>query len=232
MIFDILSLSPGIFNGFTGYGIVHRALEKNIIKVRTYNIRDYALDKHKQVDDYPFGGGPGMVMKPEPLYRAITGVMETDESCPVIYFTPQGRVLNQEIINEYKKEKRLILLCGQFKEIDQRIRDMMVSDEISIGDFVLSGGEIPAMAFIDSLTRCLEGAIGDIQSALSDSHQNSLLGAPHYTRPSRFRGMDVPKVLLSGNHKEIDNWRHEQALRITKERRPDLYERFKSGSSS
>lgn len=223
MTYDILTLSPEMFTGLIENGIVSRAIEKKIINIRIHNIRDYAVDKHHQVDDYAFGGGPGMVMKPEPLFDAITDVQCLGKPAQVVYFTPQGRLLNQNIVNRYKEKERVILLCGQYKEIDQRIRDTLVDDEISIGDYVLSGGEIPAMVFIDAVTRLLEGVLGDIDSALSDSHQNSLLGSPHYTRPAFFRDIGVPEVLLSGNHKEIDRWRLEQSIQLTKDRRPDLY---------
>lgn len=223
MTYEILSLAPSFFDGFVENGAVSRALKNGIIELNIYNIRDYAFDKHHQVDDYAFGGGPGMVMKPEPLYEAITDVMKKGHPAPVVYFTPQGRQLNQDIVNRYKEKRRVILLCGQFKEIDQRIRDSLVTDEISIGDYVLSGGEIPAMAFIDSVTRLLDGALGDIDSAMTDSHQNKLLGTPHYTRPAVFQGMEVPKVLLSGNHRKIEDWRQRRSVDLTKERRPDLY---------
>ncbi len=223
MTYEVLSLAPSFFDGFANSGIVSRAINGGIVKLNMHNIRDYAYDKHRQVDDYSFGGGPGMVMKPDPLYEVLKDVMIQGESAPVIYFTPQGRLLNQDIVKRYTEKQRIILLCGQFKEIDQRIRDTLVTDEISIGDYVLSGGEIPAMAFIDAVTRLLDGALGDIDSALTDSHQNKLLGSPHYTRPAVYKGKEVPKVLLSGNHQEIEKWRQRQSIKLTKERRPDLY---------
>ncbi len=222
MKIDILTIFPELFNSFLDNGIVYRAREKKLLDVELHNIRDYTEDKHHQVDDYPFGGGAGMVMKPEPLHAAITAVLKEDE-IPVVYFTPQGRLLNQDIVNRYKGKQRIILLCGHYKEIDQRIRDTLVTDEISIGDYVLSGGEVPAMVMIDAVARLIDGVIGDIESALSDSHQQGLLGAPHYTRPSEFNGMKVPDVLVSGNHAEIDKWREKRALELTRERRPDLY---------
>ena len=222
MKIDILTIFPELFGSFLDNGIVYRAREKRLLEVELHNIRDYTTDKHHQVDDYPFGGGAGMVMKPEPLHAAITAVSKK-EDIPVVYFTPQGRLLNQNIVNRYKGKQRLILLCGHYKEIDQRIRDTLVTDEISIGDYVLSGGEVPAMVMIDAVARLIDGVIGDIESALTDSHQQGLLGVPHYTRPSEFRGMKVPDVLVSGNHAEIDKWREKRALELTRERRPDLY---------
>ncbi len=223
MIIDVLTLSPEVFESFMKNGIVSRAIDKDILRIRLHNIRDYARNKHNQVDDYAFGGGPGMVMKPEPLYNSISEVLKLGNPCPIVYFTPQGRVLNQNIVKRYNQKERLILLCGQYKEIDQRIRDMLITDEISVGDYVLSGGELPAMTFIDAVTRLIDGVLGDIQSAQTDSHHQILLGAPQYTRPAVFMKNKVPEVLISGNHKEIEKWRHQQSLNITKERRPDLY---------
>lgn len=222
MKIDVLTIFPELFASFLENGIVFRARGKNLLDIQLHNIRDYTTDKHHQVDDYPFGGGAGMVMKPEPLYDAITSLME-GEKIPVIYFTPQGRLLNQDIVNRYKDKERIILLCGHYKEIDQRIRDMLVTDEISIGDYVLSGGEVPAMVMIDAVSRLVDGVIGDIESALTDSHQKGLLGVPHYTRPYRFLDRVVPEVLISGNHAEIDKWRDTKAKELTRERRPDLY---------
>src|SRR5690554_4632251 len=168
MKIDILTIFPELFGSFLDNGIVYRAREKRLLEVELHNIRDYTTDKHHQVDDYPFGGGAGMVMKPEPLHAAITAVSKK-EDIPVVYFTPQGRLLNQNIVNRYKGKQRLILLCGHYKEIDQRIRDTLVTDEISIGDYVLSGGEVPAMVMIDAVARLIDGVIGDIESALTDS---------------------------------------------------------------
>lgn len=222
MKIDILTLFPELFSGFLNNGIVFRAREKRLLNVTLHNIRDFTEDKHRQVDDYPFGGGAGMVMKPEPLYKAITTILN-GEQLPVVYFTPQGRLLNQDIVSRYKEKERIVLLCGHYKEIDHRIREMLITDEISIGDYVLSGGEIPAMVMIDAVSRLIDGVLGDIESALSDSHQGRDLGAPHYTRPYDFKGQKVPDVLISGHHAEIERWREKQALKLTKERRPDLY---------
>ncbi|MCB5230187.1 MAG: tRNA (guanosine(37)-N1)-methyltransferase TrmD [Candidatus Cloacimonas sp.] len=224
MRIDILTLFPEMFSGFLENGIVNRAAKKGLVEVALHNIRDYSTDKHQQVDDYPFGGGAGLVMKPEPLYNALKDVIKDGgDKVPVIYFTPQGRLLNQDISNRYKEKERIVLLCGHYKEIDQRIRDMFVTDEISIGDYVLSGGELPAMVMIDSVVRLIDGVLGDMESALTDSHQGKYLGTKHYTRPYMFEGMAVPDVLVSGNHKEIELWREKQSIKLTKERRPDLY---------
>jgi tRNA (guanine37-N1)-methyltransferase len=223
MKIDILTLFPEMFSGFLENGIVNRAVKKHLVEVQLHNIRDYSTDKHHQVDDYPFGGGAGMVMKPEPLYNVLTDTLKNFADVPVIYFTPQGRLLNQDIANRYKDKEHIVLLCGHYKEIDQRIRDEFVTDEISIGDYVLSGGELPAMVMLDSVVRLIDGVLGDMESALTDSHQSKYLGTKHYTRPHIFRGMSVPDVLLSGNHKEIEQWREAQAINLTKERRPDLY---------
>ncbi|MBN2461862.1 MAG: tRNA (guanosine(37)-N1)-methyltransferase TrmD [Candidatus Cloacimonetes bacterium] len=221
MNISILSIFPGVFTDFLAVSMIGKAVEDGILTVNLINIRDYAHDKHKTTDDYPYGGGPGMIMKPEPLYEAIQDVRR-DREIPVIYFTPQGRLLHQSIINAYSESTELILLCGHYKEIDQRIRDLLITDEISIGDYVLSGGELPAMIFVDAVTRLLPGVLNDLESALSDSHQTGLLGCPHYTRPPEFMGIKVPDVLLSGNHEKIASWRRQKALEITRKNRPDL----------
>lgn len=221
MNIHILTLFPGMFEHFLTESMVGIALRQNALSVSLTNIRDFATDKHKQVDDYPYGGGAGMVMKPEPIYGAVQKA-QIHPGIPVIYFTPQGRLLTQQIVQQYAAAEEMILLCGHYKEIDQRIRDTVVTDEISIGDYVLSGGEIPAMVMVDAIARLQDGVLGDIESALTDSHQDGLLGCPHYTRPPEFMGNKVPDVLLSGNHKKIDQWRHEMALEKTRQIRPDL----------
>jgi len=222
MKIEILTLFPDMFANFLRESIIGIAVDKKAIEVSITDIRDFAFDKHRQVDDYSFGGGAGMVMKPEPLYEAISFVKQ-EKDVPVIYFTPQGRLLNQDIVNEYAPEKEIILVCGHYKEIDQRIRDSLITDEISIGDYVLSGGEIPAMVLIDAVARLQKGVLNDMNSALTDSHQNGLLGYPCYTRPAEFKGMKVPEILLSGNHKKIEEWRQQKSIELTKKVRPDLY---------
>ncbi len=221
MNIDILTLFPKMFENFLNESIMGIALKKKAITVNLINIRDFAHDKHHTTDDYPYGGGAGMVMKPQPIYEAIQFVKKNSD-IPVIYFTPQGKLLSQDIVNKYSKTENIILLCGHYKEIDQRIRDSFVSEELSIGDYVLSGGEIPAMVMIDAIARLQDGVLGDIDSAMTDSHQDGLLGCPHYTRPPEFMGMKVPDVLISGNHKKIDEWRKRKALEITEKNRPEL----------
>ena len=212
---------PGMFRGFLKESMIAKALNCAALKVRLINFRKYSGNKHNQVDDYPYGGGAGMVIKAEPIYKAVKLARKKTE-CPVIYFTQQGRVLNQTILQEYARAEKLILICGHYKEIDQRVRDLVVTDEISIGDYVLSGGELPAMIFIDGISRLLPGVLGDIESAETDSFSDDLLGYPCYTRPPEFMGLTVPEVLLNGNHKLIEKWRKEQSLALTKKRRPDL----------
>ena len=221
MNIEVLTLFPKMFENFLQESMLGIATREKALLVNLTDIRDFAQDKHHTVDDTPYGGGAGMVMKPEPLYEAISSIKK-ERDIPVIYFTPQGKLLTQKIVTKYSKMENLILLCGHYKEIDQRIRDKFVTEELSIGDYVLSGGEIPAMVMIDAIARLQEGVLGDIDSAMTDSHQNGILGCPHYTRPPEFKGMKVPEVLLSGNHKKIDEWRQQKALEITLKNRPDL----------
>lgn len=221
MIIDVLTLFPGMFRGFLEASIVRKAIELKAIDVYLTDIRDFAFNKHRQTDDYPYGGESGMVMKPEPIYEALQFI-KIEPGCPVIYFTPQGRKLEQSVVKEYQSIPRMVLLCGHYKEIDQRIRDRFVTDEISLGDFIISGGELASMIMIDAIARLQEGVLNDISSAQSDSFEEGLLDCPYYTRPEVFLDMPVPDVLLSGNHKEIQKWRKEQALDLTRKRRPDL----------
>jgi len=210
-----------MFKGFLKESMIAKAIKLEELKVKLINFRKYSGNKHNQVDDYPYGGGAGMVIKPEPIYKAVKLARKKTDA-PVIYFTPQGRLLTQDILHEYTNHDKLILICGHYKEIDQRVRDLVVTDEISVGDYVLSGGELPAMIFIDGISRLLPGVLNDIESAETDSFSDGLLGYPCYTRPPEFMGLKVPEVLLNGNHKLIENWRKEQALLLTKKRRPDL----------
>lgn len=221
MHIEVLTLFPGMFKGFLKESMIAKAIKLEQLKVKFRDFRKYSGNKHNQVDDYPYGGGAGMVVKPEPLYKAISLARKKTEA-PVIYFTPQGRVLTQDILIEYSKYDKIILVCGHYKEIDQRVRDLSVTDEISVGDYVLSGGEIPAMIFIDGMSRLLPGVLNDIESAETDSFSDGLLGYPCYTRPPEFMGLKVPEVLLNGNHKLINKWRKDQSLLITQKRRPDL----------
>jgi tRNA (guanine37-N1)-methyltransferase len=221
MQIDVLTLFPGMFKGFLKESMIAKALTIEALKVKLINFRKYSGNKHNQVDDYPYGGGAGMVIKPEPVYKAVK-LAQKKTGCPVIYFTPQGRLLKQSILKEYAQLDKLVLICGHYKEIDQRVRDLVVTDEISVGDYVLSGGELAAMIFIDGISRLLPGVLGDIESAETDSFSNGILGYPCYTRPPEFMGLSVPEILLNGNHKLIEKWRKEKALELTAKRRPDL----------
>lgn len=223
MFFDILTLFPDMFRGPLSESMIYRARENGIIDINIINIRDYTDDKHKTADDTPFGGGAGMVMKIEPIYRAWKDIRKKRGESPVIMLSPQGRTLDQSIIKELSKEKGLMLLCGHYEGIDERVRETIVTDEISIGDYVLTGGEIAAMVLIDAIARMLPGVLGDEQSKVEDSFYNGLLDYPVYTRPREFYGIKVPDILLSGNHAAIDRWRKKEALKRTYLRRPDLF---------
>ncbi len=226
MRFDVLTLFPESFEAFLGNSIIGRAQQKKIIEINYYNIRDYSEDKHKRVDDYPYGGGTGMVMMPTPIYNAYRSILgNLDYKPPVIYMTPKGKTFNQEIAKELSKGEHYILLCGHYEGIDERIIEEIVDIEISIGDFVLTGGEIPAMAVIDAISRLIPGVLSNEEAFENESHYNTLLEAPHYTRPFSFNGKDVPEVLLSGHHANINKWKREKSLILTNERRPDLIER-------
>ncbi|CEN89352.1 transfer RNA (guanine-N(1)-)-methyltransferase (M1G-methyltransferase) (tRNA [GM37] methyltransferase) [[Clostridium] sordellii] len=222
-----MTLFPEIFNSYMSESIMKRAVEKAIIEVNIYNIRDFSTNKHKKVDDYPFGGGAGMVMTPQPIYDTYKHIVDkfNIEEPRVIYLTPKGKVHNQEIATDMSSYEDIILLCGHYEGIDQRIIDSIVTDEISIGDYVLTGGELPALILIDSISRLIPGVLNQNESFEEESFKDNLLEYPHYTRPREFMGMEVPEVLLSGNHKKIDEWRHDKSIEITKERRPDLYKK-------
>ena len=222
MRFDILTLFPKMFSSPFQESILAKAIEKGLIEVRTINIRDFALDKHRIVDDAPYGGGQGMVMKVEPIARAIEQVKSEDPSVRTIYLTPEGKPLNQEMARQLSSRSHLILLCGRYEGVDERVRELFVDEEISIGDYVLTGGELAAMVLIDAVSRLLPGVLGSDRSAEEDSFFGSLLEYPQYTRPASFRGYEVPEVLLSGNHQAISLWRRKEALRRTWMRRPDL----------
>jgi len=231
MIFDILTLFPAMFEGAFSDSIIKRAVEKGLVSIGIRNIRDYSDDlRHQTVDDYPYGGDAGMLMKPEPLAKAITAARERliGNNPAVVYMTPAGRLLDQDTVKELAERESLILLCGRYKGIDQRIIDNYVDMEISIGDYVLSGGEIPAMAVVDAVTRLIPGVLGNMDSAETDSFHSGLLSHPHYTRPEVFEGIRVPDVLISGHHANIREWQREKSIEITKERRPDLLEKFLS----
>ena len=242
MQFDIFTLLPEIFPPYLESSILNRARQKGLIDVRVHNIRDYTHDKHHTTDDTPYGGGGGMVMKPEPIFEAIETVLglaplqtqpepfdqtqgKPASNIPIILLTPQGRVFNQRIAEELSRHERIVLLCGRYEGIDERIREHLVTDEISIGDYVLTGGELPALMIIDAVSRLLPGVLGDPTGAEDDSHSMGLLEYPHYTKPPEFRGWKVPDILASGNHAKINKWRREQALARTFNKRPDMLEK-------
>jgi tRNA (guanine37-N1)-methyltransferase len=224
MEFDVFTLLPEVFPPYLESSILQRAHQRGLIDVHIHNIRDWATDKHHVTDDVPYGGGGGMVMKVEPVFASIESTLGADSSVPLILLTPQGRVFNQKIAVEISRHPRIALLCGRYEGIDERIREHLVTDEISIGDYVLTGGELPAMIIIDAVSRLLPGVLGDPDGAFDDSHASGLLEYPHYTRPPEFRGWKVPDILVSGNHAKINKWRREQSLRRTLKRRPDLLE--------
>ncbi|MDD5287765.1 MAG: tRNA (guanosine(37)-N1)-methyltransferase TrmD [Dehalococcoidales bacterium] len=221
----ILTIFPEMFEGPFNCGLFQKAIDKGVMKVELCNIRDYTHDKHHTTDDYPYGGGAGMVMKPEPIFEAVEKIkteIPRSAKVPVILLTPQGRLLTQEVAQELAKHDCLILICGQYEGVDERIREHLVTDEISIGDYVLSGGELAAMVLVNTVVRLLPGFLGSPESLLSESHTDGLLEYPQYTRPPEFRGWTVPDVLLSGNHAQIARWREEQSIIRTKRRRPDM----------
>lgn len=225
MKIDILTLFPEMFTGVLGSSILKRAAEKQIASYQVINFRDFSTDKHQTVDDYPYGGGPGMVLKAQPIFDAVAHVKEAEtagKNPRIILLCPQGETYSQRKAEELAKEDHLIFICGHYEGYDERIRQHLVTDEISIGDFVLTGGELGAMVMIDSIVRLLPGALGNKASALQESFSTPLLDYPHYTRPANFRDMEVPEVLLNGHHKKIEEWRKKQALQRTFQRRPDL----------
>ena len=234
MQFDVFTILPEVFPAYLDTSILKKARERGLINIRIHNIRDYTHDKHHTTDDTPYGGGGGMVMKPEPIFAAVESVLglapplsspEPDSNIPIILLTPQGRVFNQSIAEELARHERLALLCGRYEGIDERIREHLVTDEISIGDYVLTGGELPALILIDAVARLLPGVLGDPTGAADDSHSMGLLEYPHYTKPADFRGWKVPEILASGDHGKIDQWRREQALTRTFHKRPDMLEK-------
>lgn len=220
MRIDILTLFPKMFDGVLGESIIKRAQAKGAVKIKTYDLRDWTFDNHRSADDKPFGGGPGMVLKVEPIFLALKDILGKEDK-RVILLTPQGKKLDQKMARGLSKEKNIVLVCGHYEGVDERVRDM-VDDEISIGDYILTCGELPAMVLIDSVVRLLPGVLGSADSIRSESFEKGLLEYPQYTRPADFGGMKVPDVLLSGDHKKIEEWRYREALSRTKQRRPDL----------
>ena len=221
MKIDVITIFPEVILPALQVGILKRAQDANILTVTVHNLRDFTTDRHRSVDDYPYGGGAGMILKPDPLFSAVRA-LNPQSAARVIYLTPQGKSFNQSLAEALSLESHLILICGRYKGIDERVRIKLVADEISIGDYVLSGGEVPALVLIDAVGRVLPRALGNYESAQEDSFSQELLDHPHYTRPAEFDGMAVPEILLSGNHKKITRWQYEQSLKRTAERRPDL----------
>jgi tRNA (guanine37-N1)-methyltransferase len=230
MQFEVFTLLPEVFPPYLDSSILQRARQRGLIDVRVHNIRDYTHDKHHTTDDTPYGGGGGMVMKPEPVFEAVESVLGIDAGqaqpppIPIILLTPQGRVFTQRVAEELSTYERIALLCGRYEGVDERIREHLVTDEISIGDYVLTGGELPALMVIDAVSRLIPGVLGDPTGAEDDSHSMGLLEYPHYTRPPEFRSWQVPEILLSGDHGRIEKWRREQALTRTFNKRPDMLE--------
>jgi tRNA (guanine37-N1)-methyltransferase len=234
MQFEVFTILPEVFPAYLETSIIKRARERGLINVQVHNIRDYTHDKHHMTDDTPYGGGGGMVMKPEPVFEAIESVLGLnsyqtppgpDSNIPIILLTPQGRVFNQSIAQELSQHPHIALLCGRYEGIDERIREHLVTDEISIGDYVLTGGELPALILIDAIARLLPDVLGDPTGAQDDSHAMGLLEYPHYTRPPEFRSWRAPDILLSGDHAKIEKWRREQSLLRTFKKRPDMIEK-------
>ena len=223
MNFHVLTLFPEMINDGVNTSITGRAISKGLISVNAVNIRDFAGNKYGQVDDYPYGGGAGMVMQPGPVYRSYESIKEKIGYKPrVIYLTPQGKVFNQSMAEEFAEEKDLVFLCGHFEGIDERVLEMIVTDNVSIGDYVLTGGELPSMVMIDAISRLVPGVLNNDVSAEFESFNDNLLEYPQYTRPAEFMGKEVPPILLSGNHPKVDEWRRQQSILRTMERRPDL----------
>lgn len=227
MRFDVMTLFPEMIENYCSFSILKRAVESGVISVNTINPRDFTLDKHKKVDDTPYGGGAGMVLMAQPYVDAYESILRLENSITVM-LSPQGEPLNDSIVDGLAKAGQIILMCGHYEGFDERIRDIIKPREISIGDFVLTGGELPALCLIDAVSRKVEGTLGKIESADEDSFSNGLLEYPHYTKPREYRGLKVPDVLLNGNHKEIAEFRFNMSLERTKKKRPDLYERYEN----
>lgn len=226
MKIDVLSLFPSMFDGVFGESILKKAQEKNAVELNVVNFREYSTNKHQNVDDYPYGGGAGMVLTPQPIFDAVEKLTETAKKPRVVLLCPQGECYTQAKAEELAAEEHLIFICGHYEGYDERIREQLVTDEISIGDYVLTGGELGAMVVIDSVVRLLPDVLGNNHSAVQDSHSTGLLEHPHYTRPADFRGLTVPEVLMSGNHKKIEQWRQKESLKRTLLRRPDMLEKM------
>lgn len=228
MRIDIISAVPQLLESPLSHSIMGRAREKELVEIHIHDLRDYSEDKHRKVDDYPYGGGAGMVLTPQPIFSCIEHLMSSREYDEIIFTAPGGEPFKQDDANTLSVQKNLMFLCGHYKGVDQRVRDKLITREYSIGNVVLSGGELPVMTMTDAIVRLLPGVLGDAESALTDSFQNELLEGPVYTRPAEFKGMEVPKVLRSGDHQKVKEWRLEQSLERTKQVRPDMYKKFRN----
>ncbi|HQN05021.1 MAG TPA: tRNA (guanosine(37)-N1)-methyltransferase TrmD [Anaerolineaceae bacterium] len=226
MHFDVFTVLPELFSPYLQASILQKAIERALLSVQVHDIRAYTHDRHHVTDDAPYGGGGGMVMKPEPIFEAVESVLGASFDCPLIYLSPQGKPFTTQMAMELAAVSRIALLCGRYEGIDERVLEHLVTEQVSVGDFVVTGGELPALMVIDAVARFLPGVLGDPDGAVDDSFSNGLLEYPHYTRPPEFRGWGVPDVLLSGNHAEIARWRHEQSIIRTLANRPDLLEQF------
>lgn len=224
---DVITLFPEIIHPVVAQSILKRAQEKGLLEIRVYDLRDFTEDKHHTADDHPYGGGAGMVLKPEPIFRAVDALRTEGEPLRLILTSPQGRPFTQQLASEFSREtRRLVFICGRYEGVDERVREGLELEEVSIGDYVLTGGELPALVMMDAAVRWVPGVLGDPESAKEDSFAGTLLDYPHYTRPATFRGLNIPDVLTSGNHEAIRNWRRKQALLNTLKKRPDLFEKL------
>jgi len=228
MHIDIISAVPQLLDGPLSHSIVGKARDDDLVEICIHDLRDFSEDKHRKVDDYPYGGAAGMVLTPQPIFSCIEELQEQRNYDEIIFTAPDGIPFEQKDANRLSVNKNLIFLCGHYKGVDQRVRDALITREFSLGDYVLSGGELPAMAMVDSIVRLLPGTLGNAESALTDSFQNDLLEGPVYTRPAEFKGLEVPAVLRSGDHQKVEQWQHQQSLERTQEVRPDLYKKFRN----
>ena len=229
MRIDIISAQPKLLTSSFEHSIIKRAQDKNIVEIALHDLRDYSINKHKQIDDTPFGGGAGMILMIEPIAKCIDQLLIERNYDALIYMTPDGETLKQKTSNSFSQFENILILCGHYKGIDQRVRDKYITHEISIGDYVLTGGELAAAVFVDSIVRLIPNVINDETSALSDSFQDNLLAPPIYTRPAEYEGMKVPDILISGHLKNIDQWRYDKSIESTKEKRPDIYKKYTEG---
>ena len=230
MRIDIISAVPDLLQSPLSHSIIGRARKEHIVDIHIHDLRDYTEDKHRKIDDYPYGGGPGMVLSPQPIFSCIEKLKEERKYDEIIFTAPDGDLFDQKSANELSVKKNLIMLCGHYKGVDQRVRDTLITKEYSIGDYVLSGGELPALVITDAIVRLLPGSLGDSESALTDTFQDELLEGPVYTRPVDFRNIKVPGILLSGDHKKVKQWKFEKSLEWTRKKRPELYKKYKNES--